>query len=72
MAKDLARLCGCFRILFLYDVAEAIDLENAPEFARHARRPRGTSVSLDVLLNTSVLSTPRSSNLSSLCRSAAI
>ena len=27
MIKDLVRLAGCFRILFLYDVAEAIDLE---------------------------------------------
>ena len=27
MVKDIVRLRGCFRILFLYDVAEAIDLE---------------------------------------------
>jgi hypothetical protein len=27
MEKDPVRLCGCFQILFLYDVAEAIDLE---------------------------------------------
>jgi hypothetical protein len=26
MVKDLVRLRGCFRLLFLYDVAEAIDL----------------------------------------------
>jgi hypothetical protein len=27
MVEETVRLCGCFRILFLYDVAEAIDLE---------------------------------------------
>lgn len=27
MVKEPVQLCGCFRILFLYDVAEAIDLE---------------------------------------------
>jgi hypothetical protein len=27
VVKDLVRLGGCFRLLFLYDVAEAIDLE---------------------------------------------
>ena len=26
MVKDIVRLCGCFRMLFLYDVAETIDL----------------------------------------------
>jgi hypothetical protein len=40
MVKDLVQLCGRFRILFLYDVAEAIDLE----MLRNLLGTRGGSV----------------------------